>query len=271
MNAPVNPRETIGANSRPALVTADLLGRDHAVAVATIGDYEKQAADLPGVCEDDEDVGLIVALVKKLNASTKRLDELREGDKAPFLEATRIIDGFFGAKPNGKTVPTPGTLQRRVYDLKEGLEARVTRYQVKKANAEQIAREAEEQRLREEAAEKSRIALEAAQAASAGQTTPDIVGKMQDAADASKAADKAAVAAQAKPADLARTQTEAGTASLREDWTHKVENFAQIDLEALRNHFGPGDIDKAIRSFVKAGGRELAGVRIYAVPKTTIR
>lgn len=271
MNAPVNPRETIGNNSRPALVTTDLLTKDHKAAVDAIDGFEKQAAELPNVIEDDEDVGLVVALVKKLNASSKRLEELREADKGPFLDAVRVIDGFFGTKPSGRAVPAEGTLQRRVYDLRTTLEERVTRYQVKKAAAERAAREAEERRLREEAQRKQQEAIAAAQAASAGQNTPDVAEKMAQATEAAKAADNAALATQAKPAEMAKTTTEDGTAALREEWTHKVENFAQIDLEKLRPHFGPADIDKAIRAFVKAGGRELAGVKIYAVPKTTIR
>jgi hypothetical protein len=262
MNAPAK----IGDNS-VALISADLLKRDHAKVIEGIDGFEKEAGDLPPVCEDDEDVALIAATVEKLNAATKRIDEIRAAAKAPYFDATNVVDGFFGAKDK----PKAGTLQKRVADLKATLTTRVHAYQVKKAEAERKRREEEAARQREEADRLQREAIAAAQSAPAGdRTTADAA--FTRAADASRVADAAALATQAKPADLGRSMGAGGkvAATLTEEWTHEIENFSKIDLEKLRNYFGPSDIASAIARFVKSGGRELGGVKIFPVTKTRI-
>ena len=48
-------------------------------------------------------------------------------------------------------------------------------------------------------------------------------------------------------------------------------NRAEIDLESLRTHLSQDAIEKAIRSFIKSGGRELKGVTIFENQKTVVR
>ena len=61
-----------------------------------------------------------------------------------------------------------------------------------------------------------------------------------------------------------------GTATLQRPWVHEVTG-ATVDLETLRPHLEPTAVRKAIRSYIRAGGRELAGVRIYQQRKALIR
>jgi len=257
VNAPVNPREAIGGN-RPPLVTEASLEIDFKDAIGVIDDLHKRANDVPLVCEDEEDVAALAAIVKTCRASERRAEELRKATKEPYHQAGKVVDGFFNK------------LTGRVTTLKTSLETRINSYQRKKADAERKAREAEAQRLAEEAAKKQAEALAAAQSAPAGQNTPHVANKMYEASEASRAAEQATVAAAAKPADLARSKTDGATATLVEEWTFSIENFAQIDLEKLRTYFGPADIEKAVRSFVRNGGRDLAGVKIFTIQKTRV-
>ena len=83
---------------------------------------------------------------------------------------------------------------------------------------------------------------------------------------------KAAAEATAKAADLSRTRGDHGSvSSLRTFWTFSDVERATIDLEVLRHHIPEEALEKAVRSFVKAGGRELAGARIFEDTKTVVR
>tara|TARA_R110000868_G_scaffold350642_4_gene611924 strand:+ start:639 stop:1226 length:588 start_codon:yes stop_codon:yes gene_type:complete len=81
-----------------------------------------------------------------------------------------------------------------------------------------------------------------------------------------------AAEATAKAADLSRTRGDHGSvSSLRTFWTFSDVERATIDLEVLRHHIPEEALEKAVRSFVKAGGRELAGARIFEDTKTVVR
>jgi len=78
--------------------------------------------------------------------------------------------------------------------------------------------------------------------------------------------------ADANQAELSRTRGDLGSvSSLRTDWVHDEVNRATIDLEALRPHLPAEAIDQAIRSFIRAGGRELRGTRIYEQTTAVVR
>ena len=94
------------------------------------------------------------------------------------------------------------------------------------------------------------------------------------AAQAKADAVKARKAAEAKPADLSRIRGDHGSVmSLRSNWVHDEGSLdrATLDLEGLREHLPVEALHKAIRSYIKAGGRELDGVRIFEQHKTGVR
>lgn len=251
MNAPARTPQ-IGDNRLP-LVTAEQLTKDFAHVEAFIVEIEAEATKAPPVLEDDEDLAAVNALVPKLRAAAKRCDALREEQKRPHLEAGRVIDTFFK------------TLDGRLATLQRGLEARATQYLHKKAEAEAARRRAEEERLRREAAAK---AQEAAEAARAGHTEQAAIAQAA-AAEAQTRAEDAATPV--KPAELARTQTAAGTATLEQRWEFEIVDFDKVDLNALRPYFTRADLEKAIRAFVRAGRHELAGVHIFPTTNARMR
>lgn len=75
-----------------------------------------------------------------------------------------------------------------------------------------------------------------------------------------------------KPADMSRSRSDLGAvSSLHAFWDHTpVDKDCpdpvdrdKIDLEPLRPHLGMEALDKAVKSFIKAEGRRLRGVRIF--------
>jgi hypothetical protein len=85
-------------------------------------------------------------------------------------------------------------------------------------------------------------------------------------------AQKAEQHAAAKPAEMAQSRSASGAlASLRTIWVGELADIGTLDLEKLRHHLNPADLQKAINSFVRAGGRELAGAKIYESSQTVVR
>ena len=137
-------------------------------------------------------------------------------------------------------------------------EARVTVYLRAKADAERRRREDEEARAREEA---ERLAAQAKDAPT-----------LDKAIEAETVARDAAKAAEAKPADMARTRGDLGSVStLRTVWDFEVADYAAIPLDLIRPYLARADIDKAIRGAVRSGLRELKGVRIFENSTAVVR
>lgn len=244
MNAPVAP-QTIGANKLP-FVTADQLANDFAHVEEAVAGFEKQLTDTPLVIEDDEDLALINAAVPTLRTGIGRVKELRDEHKRPHLDANALYQSFFGG------------YETRIEAVKTELERRGGAYLKKKAAAEAARLAAVEAAARVEQATHETTAIIAAK-----ENKPE---EMKAAATQAREAETRAVtagaAATAKPADLARTKTETGTATLKTAWIGKVVNFATIDIVKLRPYLAPAHIEQALRAFVKAGGRECDGATI---------
>jgi hypothetical protein len=83
---------------------------------------------------------------------------------------------------------------------------------------------------------------------------------------------RAEQAATVKAAELSQTRGEYGSlSSLRTVWTFDGLDRDGIDLEALRQHFPSDGLEKAVRAFIKAGGRDLRGVRIFEATTAVVR
>lgn len=249
----VAARTSTAGDNRPALITTDQLAKDFPQVEAFIADLEKSAAESPLVLEDDSDMEIVNALAVRLGSASKRCDTLRDETGRPHLEAKRVIDGFFKG------------FMARADKAQATLGARATAYLRKKAAAERAKREAEEAVAREAAAKAQR---EAAEAAKAGNVEQAALAQAK-ADEHETRADQAADAASAKPSELARTQTAAGSSTLEEKWTFEIEDLNTIDLNALRPFLPQTAIEQALRAFVKSGRRQITGARIF--PDTRAR
>lgn len=162
------------------------------------------------------------------------------------------------------------------------------RRQAEEERRRREAAEAEAQRLRDEAA-KAAIAPAPAPApppVAPAEPLPDPVAAQREAALAKGAAirarSRAALAdadahdaekrAAVRTADLARTRSDYGSVSTLQDiWTFRDLNRAKLDLLKLRQHLPLEALEQAVRSFIKAGGRELKGVVIYQTTTNQVR
>lgn len=212
----------------------------------------------PASIDDDEALKKVSDLAAMLAACGKHLDAAREQEKAPFLAAGREVDGFFKPMLDG------------LADAKTALSRRATHYMNRKAEAERKARE-EEARIAQAEADRK---LREAQEAEAHKLSDVADTKLAEAAEAEIDANIAAKAATAKPAELARTRSDAGTvATLSRKWEFAVDDWSKLDLETLRPYIAQGDLEKAVRAFVRThkNTKPLAGVRIFEGASASFR
>lgn len=220
-----------------------------------------EAADrVPETIEDEETAGKAADFIKQLTAHEKAADRARVDEKAPYLERGKWVDAFF------KTVAVA-----EIAGIKKRVTGLLTTYQQKVAAEERRRREEEERRQREEAERARREAEERAAAAQTDEELESAVEAEQEAEAAQERADRAERATQAGTADLSRQHSASGTvASLRSEWKCTGWRRPDINLEALRPYFADGDIEKAIRGFIRAGGRELNGATIEEIATSRV-
>ena len=228
---------------------------------------EQAMAQLPDTIETQEMNSEFADLVTRIRSIHKSIEGTRVDEKEPYLRAERAVDGFFAP------------LKKRLDDTKVSLERRITDYLNRKAAEERRQREAKEREelekaeaLRREEEARTRKAEEASR-----QDHRDLHNRKADAAaykaqQHEQAAHVASVAAAEKPADLARERSAKGSLStLKEEWSFKVEDYHEIPLDQLRAYFPTHVVDKAVKAFVKNGGRQLKGVDIFETNKAMVR
>lgn len=243
-------------NVRPPLLTLNQLKADFAHVEKAIADLEAEAANIPPVIEDEEDLALATALAGKLIKAAKRCEEIRVEQNRPYLDASTLLNGHF-----------KHDLQARCNAKKAALETISTAFQRKKAAREQVARDAAAAAARkqaEDAAAKVTIAVKAGDV-----TAATVAVKAADSLTAF--ANKAAAAAAAPISSMGLVKTDAGAASLVDNWTFEDLDLDAVDMVALRPFFPPAAVEQALRAFIKSGRREIAGARIFNDNKTRFR
>ena len=253
---------TIGDNMPPANADPlrDRLAETHAALLKRRDELLSGADRAPAEISDEDTAGKVADFIKQIAACIKNTDTHRVAEKEVYLAGGRTVDGWF------KKIADPLT------EAKGKIEARLTVYQRHKADKERRAREEAEQVAREEA---DRAAKAAAEAEAAIKAAPDLQAAIVAEAAAAQAAanaEKAKKAAEAKPAELSRTRGDYGAvASLHRFWDFADLDRATLDLEALRQHLPADALEKAVRAFIKAGGRELRGTRIFENTETKVK
>lgn len=239
----------IGHNTLPL---KDMLAASYADLTKEIDEAVAAAGRAPATIEDDAVSGKVADLVSDIRKLKKQADDAHDAEKKPFLTAGRDVDDFFRTPLSNADGAIKGLLAKQtVY-----LDAKDRAARAAAKAAEEAARLALEEKLRE--AERAQDAGQFDQADSL----------LTEASIAEEVAETASLTQAAKPADLTRSYSRGGSVtSLRREWTFAVENRDILDLEAIRPYLAPADVDKAIRAYVKAGKRELKGVRIFEQAK----
>jgi hypothetical protein len=244
---------TIGDNLPPpdADPLRERLAEDHAALISRATEL-LEAVDRVPETVTEATAGRVSDFIKQLTGHIKALDTTRVAEKEPYLAGGRNVDGFFKAvtDPLGKA--------------KTVVQVRLTAYLREKAEAERRAREEEARRQAEEEA-RLRAEAEAKAAELASESDLDDAVAAEERARQAKADRlKAEQDAKAKAAELSRTRGDYGSVgSLRTFWDFEVLYIHEIPLEEIRAHLPIAAVEQAIRSYVKAGGRDLKGVRIF--------
>ncbi|MFM8747536.1 MAG: hypothetical protein ACKOED_12875, partial [Aestuariivirga sp.] len=254
----------IGHNSPPPDLLLgeplrDRLAEENGQLIARRDELLAAAARIPAIDSDDV-AGRVSDYIKQLTALTKAAESKRTDAKEPYLEGGRNIDGFFRAITD-PVAKAKTAIERRLTDYLRDKEARARR---EREERERSARQAAETARREAEAKARALtdepSLEAAIAAqkAAETASADLV--------------KASQAAAAKPAELSRTRGDYGAvSSLRTQWDFDEIDREALDLEALRFHIPADGLERAVRAFIKAGGRELSGTRIHETTVASVR
>lgn len=210
---------------------------------------------VPETIDSDEMAGKLGDFIVQITGHKKSCEAKRVGHKEPFLAAGRVVDGFF------KGIIDP------LDDWHKKLQRRHTAYLVAKEDRERREREEAARIEREKAQELARIAMEAeAQGRpEAADLAMDIAVRHEDEAINLQAD------AQASVADLSRVRGGGSVTSLRTEWVGEVIDYAAIPYDILAPHIPRDAIDKAVRSYVRAGFRQLAGCKIFELKTAQTR
>jgi len=214
---------------------------------------------------DEEEAKQVSDVRKGFQALIKEFDSLRLNEKAPWQGLAKVVDGFFMPKFDKLSMEL-----RRINGL--ALDWANKKEAAARAELERLAQV--QRRLAEEALERQRAEAEkrSRQFANPNQPppAPDYDAAVAAAASAVEAANKADKAALARPAELARVRGDLGSVtSPKRRWTGEVTDRQTLDLEALRLHLSLEDLNKAVRSWVKANTGDglapptLKGARVW--------
>lgn len=251
---PTEPTQT----NRAPLITADQLKVDFEWLAKEVADLAKLAGAAPSVIEDDEDLGLVNQLVVDIRAKQKSIKDKKDVEKRPHLDANAVLESFFSTLVESLAAP----------QAKLRINAKL--YLDKKVAAERTRLEEVAAKEREEASKK---AAAAADAAAANRPTQASVATIESQNATARADTAQQAATSATPAELARTKTNAGTASLKTTWKFRIDAFAMIDLDALRIYLDVADVEKALRKYVSIhkDAKPMPGVTIYPDTEANIR
>lgn len=255
----------IGDNNPPDITAAEALhqhlGENFSAQIARRD--ELLAGAVPVIIETEVEAEDVTEFLKQIRVARQKAEATRVAEKETFLASGRVVDGFF------KKITDP--LKEYFDRVNEPL----TAYQQKKEAEERAIRLENERLAREEAAaaqaEADRIAAEEAAAATLA-TSVEAVTADSRAETAQADAVAATKRANEKPAELSRTRGQyGGTSSLTTKWEFEITDLGKIPLAPLRQHLHREAIERAIRSYIKAGGRELKGARIFEHTKAVVR
>lgn len=247
-NAPViNLAEALEPDALAAWL-ADQFAQREARGTELLTSYKRFLKATAAGIPDDTTAGKATDFARMLKAEVKEIDATRTAIKEPVLAATRQIDGV------GRRFAEP-----LVAAMTE-VEKRVTAFlRVKEQEARRLA--AEEAAKREAEAQ---VLLDQAQAADDPEAEEAI---METAEAAFVEAEAAQAIVAAKPADLTRMRTQAGTtAALKDNWV-----FAGIvDMSLVPVHYLMVN-EQLIRAAVRSGVHEIPGLRIENQKRVSVR
>jgi hypothetical protein len=222
----------------------------------------------PAVIDNEADSKRVIDFITVINGFCKLVDTDRKARREPFARAAGVIQT---------------QLQEDIIDVlardAATLNARLTDWQRRKAAEERRQREEEARRRAQEADRARQAALEEERrlAEAATPTEADLTRAIEADQTAQVAEADAITAKQqasVKPAELSRERAGyGGTASLHTTWVFAEDevDWNAVDKEKLWPYISADSKKQAVRAFIRAGNRELDGVRIFQQTKSRVR
>lgn len=259
--ATIPENETL--DQRLAREYADRMARSDAL-IVSFGKF-------PAIIESDEVFDKASAFAVQLNAQVRALDADQKEEKAPILVQGRTIDDFF-------FIPKRALEDaKRVVEKAQGVWAEKKRKEAERLRqeADRLARE-EADRLRIEAQRKideenERLEAQRKAAEAEGkkfEAPAELSIETEEAIEESiQAQEKAAITSQQARATVSapvRTQTSFGTkATAKMVWDFEILDREKLAIEKLLPYIGLDVLEKAMKAFVKGGGRDMPGANIF--------
>lgn len=251
------------ATSDNELITPERLRSNLFYFETELSELEAQASRVPTRITDEKTQGSFQDLIKDLDKLGKELEAERKRVKQPYLTACGIVDSTFKSMYEESARGTPGRLN-------------IARLKVSTATDDFMIRKeaAERKRLADEAAalrEEQRKADETRRKAEEAQHKAEEEGRTKTAANQERKADDAAAdasmagahafeleqQAKAKPAELARVRSDGGTlGTLKLSWDFRIDNLSAVKGAPLWAFVTAAAKEAAIRAYVKENGPE---------------
>jgi hypothetical protein len=222
------------------------------------------------VVDDEESLGRAGDLINIYRKLLKHIDATHKAVKQPYLDGGRLVD----AEKNG--------LIGKVEDAKRSVEGIGNAFVAERdarLRAERAAREAEEREAAARAAaaerERERAEREAEQAVLNAANDVERRAAAERAEQAAREAEEAMAAASLAAASVIKPEpvrSDAGAAvSGKQEWQCAIEDVSKAFRHVKGDPKVHEAIEAAIKRLVRAGKREMTGVRIWPVVKGNYR
>lgn len=237
------------------------LAKTHRELVVRFIDLELGCARVPNPLEGEEDAAATTDFIAQCQAHIKKAEAAHKQEKAYFLKAGRIIDGFF-KRHCQRLTSALAPVGARLKAYRDEIAER----DAQRHKEARLASEAEAQRaLEEEAdhrAEANRLA-QAAQTPAERQQAAEHLLLAEAAAARAAAAQRAAIA---KPEPTPIRGDYGSTAYVRKIWTFEV-----VDLDAVPREYMSLDNDVVREAITKHAVRHIPGLKIYQSESLHVR
>lgn len=238
------------------------------------------AADRAGPCTDDITAGKYGDYIRMVSAASAKVDEARVSIKAPYLAATRALDGR--AKSTLDSLADGKAKVKRHLDVFIAAEEAKRRAEHERNMAEQrrlqaeAAAEAEKERQRLQAAadaeaakERARLqAIEDERAAAAGREAAKVIVKAEVVEVEPEPVYVAPVAEPERTVVRSDFGSRVGT---KTEWAVKIDSVRKLPDNVLNHPTVLEAIEKVLKARVRGGEREIKGCTITSQQVASIR
>jgi hypothetical protein len=287
IKAPAADRITSEQDNRPPLITIPELSVDHHTLSVLIDEIGKKAIKVPAKITNNETLDPWQDQLSEITKLLKNIEAKREDTKAPYLQAGRMVDGYFTELKSRLlkfysqiATPVESYLKEKRDEERRRLEAEAKRIREEEERQRVITEqkrreEAEATRKAEEARREATRLANDARAEAANRQALIAADRAREAAEQAAALERQA---QARSADLARTRSSSGTLStLTDSWDFEIMDIDEIKGAPLWPYITRDAKEKAIRKYMTANapknlpqGQEwqpMTGVRFFRTSK----